>query len=105
MVLEPNDSTWYAALGTAFGGLIVGIKWWFHVRRLSNADKVDGSVTRSIEFVLAELRAEIERLKTDNADLRMEVASLKAGAMLAAAAAEAAAKLLSSAANAALTQK
>lgn len=73
---DPIHYTW-AAVGAAFGGAYAAVRWWFHVRRLNNADKVDGGVTASIKFVLDELHKEIQSLKTEVALLKEENAELR----------------------------
>lgn len=63
---------WWAAAGASIAAAYTGIRWWFHVRRLNNADKVDGSVSKSLEFVLNEMRKEIHTLKLEVETLKAE---------------------------------
>lgn len=79
MALENTDGTLWGAIGATAVAVGAFVRWWYHVRRLENADRVDGSVSRSISFVLNELREEIERLKRENASLHDEIAQLRAG--------------------------
>ena len=76
MAFETTETFWGVLAGTA-AGVVATVRWWYHVRKLAHADKVDGSVSKSLDFVLNELRAEIQRLKLENATLREEVAELK----------------------------
>lgn len=62
---------WVAMLATAIG-------WWFHVRRLTRADKMDSGISESLAFVLKELRTEIGRLGAENIELRGRVAACEA---------------------------
>lgn len=100
MIIGPETTSDWVGLGGLATAISASVGWWFHVRRLSRADRVDGSVTSSIGFVLSTLREELERLKLDNMELRSEVNLLKAEALLATAAAKAASLVLSTAATA-----
>jgi len=77
--MDPNmagpaswEHGWWAAFGAGVAAMYTGVKWWFHVRRLNNADKVDGSVSKSLEFVLNEMRHEIHTLKLEVDGLKRE---------------------------------
>lgn len=82
--MSPSPSDWDGSVwGAIFGaGTAVGlaVRWWYHVRRLQNADAVDGSVTKSLKFVLDELHKEVGMLKTEVALLKAENAELRASA-------------------------
>lgn len=82
--MDPNivpkdliDHGWWAAAGAACAAAVTGVKWWFHVRRLNNADKIDGGISKSLEFVFKELRAEITALKLEVAALKAENLELR----------------------------
>jgi chromosome segregation ATPase len=45
---------------------------------LQHADETDGAVTKSISFVINELRAEIARAKTEHLELRSRISALEA---------------------------
>lgn len=66
-----------AAAGAALTGALVALKWWYHVRKLARADRQDGSISRSLEFVLDQLHREIASLKTEVALLKLENADLR----------------------------
>lgn len=73
---DPIHAVWIA-FGAGVGGAYAAVRWWFHVRRLANADKLDGGVTASIKFVLDELHKEIATLKTEVALLKAENQQLR----------------------------
>ena len=74
---DPIHTLWIA-FGAGVGGAYAAVRWWFHVRRLHHADKVDGGVTTSIKFVWDELHKEIASLKTEVALLKDENRRLRA---------------------------
>ncbi len=75
---QTSDLKFWTAIGAAAAGAFGAAKWWYHVRRMENADKVDGSVSTSIKYVIDELKAEIARAKAEHAELRTRIAALEA---------------------------
>lgn len=77
MDAPPNH--WYDAVAALLAALVGGggIKYWYHVRKLQRADNVDGGVSKSLTFVLTELRAELARSHADCDELRARVAALE----------------------------
>jgi len=72
-----DDTTFWGALATGIGGAYAATRWWYHVRRMENADKVDGGVSKSIGFVLDELRTSMMRLEAENKELRAKIEHLE----------------------------
>ena len=73
-----EPSSWYAAISATIGATVSAVAWWFHVRKIARADKVDGSVTKSISFVLDALRSEIAANHSTIMELRARIMALEA---------------------------
>lgn len=77
MIFPPEtESSWFGIGGLATA-LVSAVGWWFHVRRLARADKIDGGVTKSLEFVLNALRAEIAANHMTILELRARIIALE----------------------------
>jgi len=69
------DSSIVGTFAACIAAVATAIGWWFHVRRLTRADRVDSGISESISFVLKELRHELGRLSAENVELRARVAA------------------------------
>lgn len=74
----PSDASDWFGLGGLAAAIASAVGWWFHVRRLARADKVDGSVTASLKFVLEAMRAEIAANHSTILELRARIIALEA---------------------------
>ncbi len=75
---QTSDVKFWGALVTAILSTGAGVRWWYHVRRLQNADTTDGDVTKSISYVINTMKDEISRAKAEHIELRARLSALEA---------------------------
>jgi len=75
---QSSDIRFWTVISSACLGVAGAVRWWYHVRRMQNADSTDGAVTKSISFVINELKDEIARAKAEHKELRTRILALEA---------------------------
>lgn len=48
MELGQSDTSVWGWAASASAATYAAVRWWYHVRKLHNADKIDGGVTSSL---------------------------------------------------------
>lgn len=64
-----------ATVLAAFAAAAAAVRWWYATRKLDRVDRDGSEMSRSLRWMMSELRAEVARVKEENAALRQIIAA------------------------------